>query len=102
LGIHFQAIERYEHDIVLEMFRYLLHTPTEESISLVGILLLSCEMRFSFCLLICKAKSWPCTSIKKLLSETTISEISYQMGENAPYAGVIEILVMKCSQWKSW
>lgn len=38
MGIHFQAIERYEHDIVLEMFRYLLHTPTEESISLVGIL----------------------------------------------------------------
>lgn len=35
LGIHFQAIERYEHDIVLEMFRYLLHTPTEESISLI-------------------------------------------------------------------
>lgn len=35
LGIHFQAVERYEHDIVLEMFRYLLQTPTEESISLI-------------------------------------------------------------------
>jgi hypothetical protein len=38
---------------------------------------------------------------KKLLSETTISGISYRMGENALYAGVIEILVMKSSQWKS-
>ena len=51
LGIHFQAVERYEHDIVLEMFRYLLHTPTEESISLVCIFIIVIWNAF----LICKA-----------------------------------------------